>query len=102
MTASIFQKGDIGASLLLAVKKRSDGDWETGLGLATETEIHMTSPSGVKKVFTAAIAEIYKLKYVFESGDLDEAGRWRAQGAFVLGAFSGRTDVVTIDVRANV
>jgi hypothetical protein len=101
MTASIFQLSDVGAPLRLAVKKRSDGSWETNLGSATSTKIHMTSPTGAQKEFTATVVETYKLSYIFTSGDLDEAGRWKAQGAFVLGAFNGRTDVVTLDVRAN-
>ena len=80
MTASIFQLSDTGAPLRLAVKKRSDGSWETGLASATARKIYMRSPSGALKTFAAAVEEVYKLVYYFTSGDLNEAGRWKAQG----------------------
>lgn len=102
MTASIFQLSDKGAPLRLAVKKRSDGSWETDLGSATARTISMRSPSGVLKTFAAVVEEVYKLVYYFTSADLNEWGRWKAQGGFTLGSLVVHTDVVTIDVRKNV
>jgi hypothetical protein len=105
--SSYVYKGDIGARIVLNVKQRN-GDPYSVATASTKT-LKLTAPSGSTKSFTLAFATSPfgnglgtdgAVEYVTTAtSDLDESGRWTAQGFFVFSATDQRhTQPVVIHV----
>lgn len=96
--SSRIYKNDIGARIVLNVKQR-DGTAYDVSGATTMT-LKLTAPSGTTKSFAASFgASPYGngtgtdgvVEYqTVATADLDEAGRWTAQGYFVFSATDKR------------
>lgn len=58
-------------------------------------------PDGSYVQKTATIIQdsgFWKVRYVTEADFLDQLGRWRAEGNFTLGAWTGSTEAVEFQV----
>lgn len=97
--SSYIYQNDIGARIVFRVKKRG-GDPYDAISSASTRTLKLTSPSGIEKTFPLAFATSPfgnglgtdgVVEYVTTAtSDLDEAGRWEAQGFFVFSATDQR------------
>ena len=75
--------GDVGTSIEL----------ETGTDLrnATSLQIEATKPSGTKVTWTASVHPDNPtvMRYITQSGDIDEAGTWRLRAKVTMTGWSG-------------
>lgn len=90
--------GDINTSLELIV---TEGGAVVDIGTASSMTIRFRKPSGTIVEKTAVLktdGSDGNMRYLSESGFLDEAGRWMRQGHFTLGTWTGSTDAVIFHV----
>lgn len=84
--------GDVGTSIEL----------ETGTDLrnATSLQIEVTKPSGVKVSWPAQVHPDNPtvMRYITQSGDIDEAGTWRLRAKVTMTGWSGSGTLTTMRV----
>jgi len=94
--------GDVGTVVELTVK---DNGTVVDISTATALTIKFKKPSGTTVTQTAVFSTDGtdgKLKYTFQSGDLDETGTWEFQGNITSPSGSWNTEVSSFSVAKNI
>lgn len=94
--------GDVG--LPLVVQAVDQDGAAINLSSATTLTIYLTKPDGTVLTKAGALDTTGAngmFKYVTQSGDLSAAGRWKIQGYFAVGSFSGSTREDSFQVNAS-
>lgn len=69
------------------------------LSTASDLRIYYTKPSGATGYWTAALSGTTGIEYTTSSAsDLDESGQWLFQGRATIGAWTGRSQMVTDEI----
>lgn len=95
--------GDVGVELVLEVVD-CDGS-AIDVSAATETLIFLQKPGGTTVQKTAVFDTTGvdgMIKYVTESGDIDEPGVWSIQGKVTIGGSPFGTAIAIFSVAANI
>jgi hypothetical protein len=99
-----IQKDAIGAKVIFEVQE--DGA-ALNISTATSLRLYFKGPSDSAAVEKTAVFNTDgtdgKLKYTKSAADdvNDEAGEWKVQAGFTLGAYQGRTSIESYQVSAN-
>ncbi len=86
----MIYKGDVGTVVLL--------DTLSDISSATQVLIRVKKPSGVCTEWSSSVDSLTKVKYVIQSGDLNESGIYKLQPKVTMPGFTGSCDIVSIQV----